>query len=358
MSEAILDGRPILITGGAGFVGSRLASQLAQQLPGQKIIAMDNLKRRGGFLNLSHLDQHGIEFLHGDVRCPDDLIQLPDFCLLIDCSAEASVHAAKLNVNYVLNTNLIGTMHLFEAARRQSAAFLLLSTSRVYPIEAINALPYTESATRFEWRTDEGSGISPHGISESFPLDGSRSFYGASKLCCEMLMAEYVAELGQRCLTNRCGILAGPGQMGVASQGIVAFWVLNHVWKRAMRYIGFEGTGKQVRDVLHVDDLADLIVRQIQQPQVWNGSVYNVGGGVANSTSLLELTQLCEQITDNRVPIASVPTTSDVDVRIFITDSRQAAHQFDWSPRRDLSHIVRDIHQWVIENESDLASQL
>ena len=124
------------------------------------------------------------------------------------------------------------------------------------------------------------------GVAEAFPLNGPRSFYGASKLSSELLIAEYVHSYGLKALINRCGVLAGPWQMGKVDQGVVTLWVARHYFRRSLSYCGFGGHGKQVRDVLHVDDLSDLIWKQLQSVNDWDGEVYNVGGGRENSTSL------------------------------------------------------------------------
>src|SRR5207244_1550975 len=118
---------------------------------------------------------------------------------------------------------------------------------------------------------------------------GPRSLYGASKLAAEMLIQEYVFSRGLKALINRCGIIAGPWQMGKVDQGVVAFWMMQHFFQRELCYLGFGGQGKQVRDLLHVADLADLLHRQMQTPETWVGRVYNVGGGRTCSVSLREL---------------------------------------------------------------------
>ena len=177
----------LVITGGAGFVGSNLAVSFRRRSPDRKVTVIDSLKRRGSELALSRLRQAGVEFIHGDIRCPDDLAALPEFDLMIDCSAEPSVQAGQHgSPHQVLDINLTGTIHCLEAARRNRAAFLFLSTSRVYPIGPLNSLPCREDETRFRW-DPSGScprGFSEHGIAEDFPLEGARSFYGASKLSC------------------------------------------------------------------------------------------------------------------------------------------------------------------------------
>ena len=313
---------------------------------------VDSLKRRGSELNLARLKSAGIPFFHGDVRCPEDLNGVPEYDLLIDCSAEPSVHAGASGTSrYLLNTNLIGTINCLEAACERNAAFLFLSTSRVYPIAALNSLGYRELPTRFTWRGMEQTtpGITPHGITESFPLSGARSLYGTSKLAGELLIQEYVHARGLKALINRCGVLSGPWQMGKVDQGVVALWVARHHFEQPLRYIGFGGTGKQVRDVLHVEDLFDLIVLQCQRNDCWDGRVLNVGGGEEISVSLQELTGLCQSATGKTVPITAVPETHGVDIRIYVTDSSLAQSEFGWKPRRDVSEVVRDIHRWLCD---------
>ena len=365
--------RKLLITGGAGFVGSSLALKFKQAFTEMSVCAFDNLHRRGSELNLPRLRAAGIEFAHGDVRCPEDLAALGEFDLLIDCAAEPSVQAgAGGSPGYVLHNNLVGTIHCLEAARLRKAAFLLLSTSRVYPIASLNELPFAEEATRFRWIADGcGAGVSPalrsrgdcttrpgfsaEGIAEDFSLDGPRSFYGASKLAGELLLQEYVYAAGMKGLINRCGILAGPWQMGKVDQGVITLWVARHYFQKPLQYIGFGGTGKQVRDLLHVDDLFDLLVLEMGSLDAWDGRVYNVGGGCEVSLSLLELTALCREITGRCIPLTAVPQTSAMDVRIYLTDARKAQADFGWKPCRGTEQILRDIFAWIDQQRDYLA---
>lgn len=347
----------ILITGGAGFVGSNLAIRLRERLRA-KVTALDNLKRRGSAFNLSRLQAAGVEFIHGDVRTASDFADLPDFDLLIDAAAEPSVHAGmSASPRYVLEANLVGTINALEAARQRSAAFLFLSTSRVYSIEALNRLPFHEQASRFAWNVPAGvSGVSERGIAEDFSVAGPRSYYGTSKYASEQLVGEYAAYAGMPAIINRCGVLAGPWQMGKTDQGVVSLWVANHLWQKPLTYIGFAGQGKQVRDLLHIDDLFELLVRQLECVQDWHGEVYNVGGGQAGAVSLRELTQLCREATGHSIEFGSTPATSPVDVRLFITDAQRACDRFGWSPQRSPATIVADIAHWLRSHEVDVRS--
>ncbi len=348
--------RHLLITGGAGFVGANLALNFRRAYPDLRVTAFDSLKRRGGELNLPRLKAAGVEFVHGDVRSPADLAELPPFDLFLDCAAEPSVQAGLHgSPTGVLETNLVGSLHSFEAARRHGAAIVLLSTSRVYPIGRLNGLPFEEGATRFRWIDRGGTaGFSTAGIAEEFSTDGPRSYYGASKLASELVLQEYAANHGVPALINRCGILTGPWQMGKVDQGVTALWVARHYFGVGLRYTGYGGAGKQVRDMLHVDDLFDLLVKQIERAGEWRGQVYNVGGGNEVSTSLCELTETCRRSTGRTIPIANVPETSPVDLRIYVTDARRVQAEYGWKPTRDVPRIVDDIRAWIAANEAQL----
>src|SRR5690606_17906715 len=177
---------------------------------------------------------------------------------------------------------------------------IFLSTSRVYPIEAIEKAAFTEHETRFAFAENQQSqGISTEGISEELSLDGARSFYGTTKLSSEMFIQEYAAFYGLKAAITRFGVIAGPRQMGKTDKGVVTLWMAKHFWNQSLKYIGYGGTGKQVRDILHVDDLVELIDLQIHEIEKFAGKIYNVGGGLAQSASLLEMTAICEKITGN-----------------------------------------------------------
>jgi CDP-paratose 2-epimerase len=343
----------ILITGGAGFVGSALGIGLTQRHPNWQITALDNLKRRGSELNLPRLKQAGIKFIHGDIRNSEDLDPItlkPD--LILECSAEPSVLAGYTTPGYVLQTNLVGTINCLELARQTQADFIFLSTSRVYPIAYLNSLQFTETESRFQLLQQQSlPGASGEGIAEEFPLDKSRSLYGTTKLASELLIAEYADVYGLRTLVNRCGVLTGPWQMGKVDQGVFALWMAFHYFQKPLKYIGYGGTGKQVRDFLHVGDLLDLIDIQIHNLEMLKGQTFNVGGGMANTLSLKQTTQLCQEITGHQVPITPVAETRVGDVPVFITDSRKVIAATGWKPTRDARITLTEIYEWIRQFE-------
>jgi CDP-paratose 2-epimerase len=344
----------ILVTGGAGFVGSNLALWLKQHHPHSHILAADNLRRRGSEANLSRLREHGVEFIHCDIRNPEDLrFENRQIDLIVECSADPSVLAGYGEApDYVVNTNLLGTINCLELARRSHADLLFLSTSRVYPVSTLNSLTTEETDTRVVLSPEQVvEGASARGISERFPFEGIRSLYGATKLCSELLIQEYGAMYGVRFIINRCGVLAGPWQMGKVDQGVFALWMAMHYFNRELSYIGWGGQGKQVRDLLHVDDLAELIGVQLAAFSTLAGATFNVGGGLATSLSLLETTQLCQEITGNTIPIRQVAETRPADLKLYITDTERVTQATGWSPRRSPREILTSLYDWIRESE-------
>lgn len=350
----------VLVLGGAGFIGSSLAIKLKQLHPRWQVICLDNLRRRGSELNLPRLKQLGIQFVHGDIRSSSDLDpSVLDVDTIIDCSAEPSVLAGFSSPQYVLQTNLLGTVNVLELARQTQASLLFLSTSRVYPIAALKSLKLEELPTRLAISpTQTIPGASEHGISEDFPLQGYRSLYGTTKLASELLIEEYRQAYGIQAIVNRCGVITGPWQMGKVDQGVFVLWVAAHYFQKPLSYIGYGGTGKQVRDLLHVEDLLQLIDYQLNHLAELDGEVLNVGGGARNSLSLLETTQLCQAITGKSTQIQSQLEERAGDVPVFITDSTKAIEKTGWQPKIDPKETLQDIYQWISKNEAALSAIL
>jgi CDP-paratose 2-epimerase len=343
----------ILVTGGAGFVGAHLAVELAARRPGGEIIALDNLYRRGSELNLPRLRAAGVRFLHGDVRELDDLLAVGEVEAVVECSAEPSVMAGVNGSPAVLvGTNLIGAYHCLELARRYDAQIVFLSTSRVYPVAPLAALALDEGETRYEIAAvQDVPGAGPAGIAEDFGLEGARTLYGATKLAAEHLITEYAQTYGLRTVVDRCGVIAGPWQMGKVDQGVFTYWMLAHVLQRPLRYIGFGGSGKQVRDLLHVVDLVDLVDEQLAEPQAWAGRTVNVGGGRAISLSLLETTALCAEISGHRIDVEPSYEERPGDVPVYLSDCSRLAGMTTWRPRRAAREILADTFEWIVEHE-------
>ncbi|MFC1680964.1 NAD-dependent epimerase/dehydratase family protein [Pseudomonadota bacterium] len=345
----------IVITGGAGFVGSALAVYIKQGIEDCRVIAFDNLRRRGSERNLPKLNRFGVEFRHGDIRNWEDLEEFPaNVDCVIEASAEASVQAGLSgSPQYLIQSNLNGAINCLELARLKEVALIFLSTSRVYSIPSLRCLDLLESESRMELKNYQSiSGIGTHGVNESFPVSATRSLYGATKLSAEMFIEEYNSFYGTPSVINRCGVISGPGQFGKVDQGVYSLWVVNHVLREPLSYTGFGGTGKQVRDLLHIDDLCDAIFAQLEVLHGLNADIFNLGGGMSNAVSLKEYTDICRRYSGNRVSIDSVVDTNIVDIPWYVTDSRKFIDRFNWRPTRTVEHIVSDICNWLSNNKA------
>ena len=346
----------LLITGGCGFVGSSLAISLKKQYSNYGLTVVDNLKRRGSELNLTRLKSNGIDFFHGDIRLKQDLEQFNDIDFIIDAAAEPSVQAG-LNgsPDYLIETNFMGTYNTLELAKRCKAKIIFLSTSRVYSISPLETIEYVESDSRLLVSENQAiAGISENGISEKFDISSYRSLYGTTKLASEMMVQEYNALFGLQSVINRCGVLTGPWQMGKVDQGFIVLWLARHLWKGELSYLGYGGTGKQVRDILHVNDLYRLVDWQIHNMEKVNGEVFNVGGGINSSVSLKELTAHCNSLTGNTIVINSIDQNRKADIPIYITDNAKITELSGWMPSYTVEETLQDILNWMKENEEML----
>jgi CDP-paratose 2-epimerase len=350
----------ILITGGAGFVGACLCLAIRRAHPATQVVALDSLRRRGSELNLARLRDAGVEFVHGDVREREDLFGIEPVQAIVEASAEPSVLAGMgSEADFVVHTNLFGAHNCLELARRDGAQMIFLSTSRVYPVAALAALRLREDETRFALEGEQPfPGASEAGIAEGFPLEGVRTLYGATKLSAELLVAEYAESFGIRAVVDRCGVIAGPWQMGKVDQGVFTHWLLSHYADRPLTYIGYGGEGKQVRDVLHIDDLCDLILEQLAEPARWEGATVNVGGGVSGSLSLQETTELCRELTGRSVPLSPVADNRPGDVPLYVSDCERLFGMTGWRPQRTPRDVLSDTFDWIHDNERAVLAAL
>jgi CDP-paratose 2-epimerase len=342
-----------LITGVAGFIGSRLAQMLSDAFAGATIIGIDNLSRRGSETNLPLLETLGCEFIYGDVRSVADVTGLPQADWVLDCAANPSVLAGvEGNSAQVVGHNLIGTLNLLEKCKRDACGFLMLSTSRVYSIQELLNIPLKESESRFE--PDDNRPFPPgfnlSGVGETFSNAPPLSIYGATKLASEVMALEYAYAYDFPIWINRCGVIAGAGQFGKIDQGIFSFWIYQWMLGRPLSYIGFGGRGKQVRDFISPEDLASLICLQIKQPDRDAPKVINVGGGEEYSLSLRELSQYCAERLSRRRDINSEPQTRPFDIPYYVTDNSLVKKAWDWKPATRPMEILDSIIAWADSN--------
>ena len=347
----------ILITGIAGFAGSKIASGLTALHQNIEIIGLDNFSRKGTEQNIQSLSSKGINIIRGDIRSPSDIDALPTVDWIIDCAANPSVLAGlddQVSSRLVMEHNLLGTINLLEYCKRHKSGLILLSTSRVYSALELANLPVYSSNDRFKLQKASIIGLSDLGISESFPTSAPISLYGASKLTSEQLILEYGYNFDFPVWINRCGVLAGAGQFGKADQGIFSYWIHSFKEKNPLKYIGFNGSGHQIRDALHPRDLVPLLSRQLMEPNWDAPQIINIGGGIENSMSLKELSAWCKKrLGPNEINPSS--ESRPMDAPWIVMDSTVAQNAWNWSVKTKLEHILDEITDHAEKNPNWLS---
>ena len=348
----------ILVTGACGFVGSRILRRLRASLENVELLGLDNLCRAGSERNRATLKELGVKFIHADVRSASDFEALPAVDWVIDAAANPSVLAGldgKSSSRQVIEHNLLGTVNMLEFCRSRGAGFILLSTSRVYSIPPLCALPLRTEDARFVLDVSKLPlpGVSPCGVNEDFSTAPPLSLYGVSKKMSEDLALEYAGAFNIPVWINRCGVMAGAGQFGRADQGIVAFWI--HSWRegRPLKYLGFGGHGNQVRDALHPDDLSALLINQIQAGSGKSGvpRVLNVSGGSESSFSLAELNAWCADRFGEKITVAQDGSERPFDIAWLILDDAKARAAWNWKPAITRDVLFDEVAKFAETNE-------
>lgn len=337
----------ILLSGICGFVGSRIAHGLLDHDSGLELTGLDNLSRAGSHLNIEPLRQRGVKLIHADLRSQSDLESIAKIDWIIDAAANPSVLAGidgTTSSRQLVEHNLYGTVNLLELARRHQAGFILLSTSRVYSVSSLTAIPVVVKKDAFEPdpSTSLPEGTSPHGIAENFSTMPPLSLYGCSKLASECIALEYGETFSLPIWINRCGVLAGAGQFGRGDQGIFSFWINAYRKRASLKYIGFGGKGHQTRDCLHPRDLVPLLKQQMNYSGTGKRRVVNLGGGVTNTMSLAQLSNWCAQRFGMH-RIESDPEPRRFDVPWLVLDCAAARSAWDWEPATKLDSILDEI---------------
>jgi len=337
----------VLITGACGFVGSAIAAWLRERNETISIWGIDNLMRPGSEMNRPRLRKLGVVCVHGDIRAASDMETLPEVDWVIDAAANPSVLAGVAgegSSRQLLEHNLLSLVHVLEYCKRWRAGLILLSSSRVYSIPALAALPLRDNGCRFDLDASLPlpRGVTANGVASEFSTKPPISLYGSTKLAGEVLALEYGAAFGFPVWINRCGVMAGAGQFGTPDQGIFSFWVNAHLRRRPLKYIGFDGKGKQVRDALHPADLARMIEFQMSETRTTGERIYTIGGGPANSMSLCELTAWCDD------HFGGLEPTSDLcprpyDLPWVVMDNSTAFLDFGWRPKTSIENTLAEI---------------
>jgi len=343
-----------LITGGAGFVGGNLAMKLAEN--GHEVFCIDNMSRRGSENNLKRFSKSkNIKFLHCDIRNKEDLDRIifdPD--IVLECSAQTTAIDGYQNPIYDFTNNTIGVVNVLEFCRKRNAGIIFWSSNKAYSGDFCNSIPMKENDTRFVWSNDnyEAQGWSKNGFNELGDLNGgSHTIYGVTKNAADLLIQEWSSAFQVPAIINRFSCLYGPHQFGKVSQGWIVWFVLAKHFDVQLKYYGFGG--KQVRDYLHIDDLFDLIEKQSKNISNHFGSYYNVGGGINNTTSIVELSNKIDSIMSRKTKKILHDKARTADQKIYISDIDKVSRDFDWQPIVTLDDGLESVFNWINNDTED-----
>ena len=333
----------VLITGGAGFIGCNTAKRLVNK--GWDVVVLDNLSRKGSETNLEWLGkQANFEFKRIDVRDAgqvDDAIANGRFGAVIHLAAQVAVTTSMHSPRQDFEINVLGTFNVLEAIRRFSPETILLnaSTNKVYG--RLDNVSFREDEKSYAFTEKI------NGVDESQPLD-FHSPYGCSKGAADQYVHDYARIFGLRCVNFRQSCIYGYRQFGIEDQGWVAWFIIAHLLGRPLTIYG---NGKQVRDILFVEDLVDLYESAIAKIDSASGHTFNIGGGIGNTTSLIELIEILERLSKRKVTYSMTEWSRPGDQPIYISDIRLASSILGWKPNTSVAEGVGALYKWITDNK-------
>jgi CDP-paratose 2-epimerase len=338
--------RPVLITGGAGFIGCNLAHRLLRE--GRRVIVFDNLSRNGVTRNLRWLrEQHGeaVEAVIADVRDPEAVQRaVARAGQVFHFAAQVAVTTSLDDPVNDFSVNGRGTINVLEAIRRSRhrPPLVFTSTNKVYG--GLDDVALADTGARY---TPTDATLAAEGVGESRPLD-FHSPYGCSKGTADQYVRDYARSFGLQTVVFRMSCIYGPHQFGTEDQGWVAHFLI-----RALdgEPIVLYGDGKQVRDILFVEDLVNALVLAQRNVRRISGQAFNIGGGAANTTSLIELLELIGDIHGAKPDIVLRGWRTG-DQRYYVSNTARFRSATGWSPAVGVRDGVRRLYQWLIESRA------
>lgn len=331
----------ILITGGAGFIGVNTAYHYLKL--GADVTIFDNLSRLGTEFNLRGLQSQypRLKFIKGEIREIGEIRQaVKNKDIIFHFAGQVAVTTSVINPREDFEVNALGTFNVLEAMREHNPQAILIysSTNKVYG--DLSGQKVKESTTRYEFIN------LPHGVSESEPLD-FHSPYGCSKGAADQYVRDYARIYGLKTIVFRQSCIYGPHQLGVEDQGWVAWFLATAILNKP---ITIYGNGKQVRDLLYIDDLIKAYELAIKNIKVTSGQIYNLGGGAKNTISIWkEFGPQVEKLIGHKIKVRYQPTRPG-DQPIFISDTRRAQNDFDWKPITKIEFGISRLYNWLITN--------
>lgn len=334
-------GKTLLITGGAGFIGANAAVWFSRK--GWDVVVLDNLSRAGAEKNLRWLRENvDIEFTKCDVRDRariELLFSDYDFDAVLHCAGQVAVTSSVDDPLLDFEINAFGTLSVLDAVRKHSPDTFVLYTSTNKVYGAMKDVSVIERNNRYEYENQT------QGIDEQRPLQ-FYSPYGCSKGCGDQYVLDYANIYGLRTASLRQSCIYGPRQFGVEDQGWVAWFTIAALLGKPMTIFG---DGKQVRDILHVEDLLRCFELVISSPEKSSGQAFNIGGGPKNTLSLLELVAMLEEELQFKLPV-SFADWRPGDQRVFVCDISRAKQILSWEPTIEVRSGIVELLEWVGQN--------
>ncbi len=339
------------VTGGAGFIGCHSCAEFARD--GFQVVCFDNMSRRGSAANAHWLEEQGYAVcVQGDVRKPEDLARLwanhGPFDVVIHLAGQVAVTQSVLAPREDFEANALGALNVLEACRSQQPSPIVLysSTNKVYG--GMEEVAVIENPTRWMYRD------LPEGISERQPLD-FHSPYGCSKGCGDQYVRDYARIYGMPTVVFRQSCIYGPRQFGIEDQGWLAWFAIAALFERP---IAIYGDGKQVRDVLHVDDLVRLYRIAVERIETARGQVYNVGGGPDSTLSIwAEFGPMLEEALGRSIPV-TYNMWRPGDQPVYVSSIKKAHQELGWEPRIGVREGLGSLVAWVQEHRELVAQEL
>lgn len=328
----------VLITGGAGFIGANASARFLRRR--DEVVILDSLSREGAEQNLKWLSELGkFRFYRADIRdaraISSIICEHSDAELILHLSAQPAVTSAVDDPRLDFEVNALGSFNLLEALRavRSTATVIFSSTNKVYG--SLSTFTVAEREKRYEF-------VDVCAIPESAPLD-FHSPHGCSKGVADQYFVDYARIYGLKSVTLRQSCIYGTHQFGTEDQGWISWFVIAFKLKKPITICG---SGKQVRDVLFIDDLLDCFEAVHRNIETAKGKAYNIGGGPDNTVSLLELLDILEEHFGYRPPLSYAPARPG-DQLVYISDISRAREELDWRPKTPFSQGLRDLINWV-----------
>ena len=339
-----------VVRGGAGFIGCNVVRRLLEQR--KEVVIVDDLSRRGTSENLAWLQTLGpVKFVKQDVRDTRGVAELlaahRDADVVLHLAGQVAVTTSVTDPRTDFEINALGTFNVLEGVRRGGGKPIVLyaSTNKVYGNMEQEGVELRNGKYAYKHLTG--------GVSEAAPLD-FHSPYGCSKGTADQYVRDYARIYGMRSVVFRQSCIYGPRQFGIEDQGWVAWFTIAAVLGRPITIFG---DGRQVRDVLFADDLADCYLRAVEQIDRTHGQIYNIGGGPDNQLSLLELLELLNARTGRKITPAFADWRPG-DQKVFVSDIAKAKRDFGWFPKVSATSGVDRLADWVLREKALLASVL